>query len=129
MVPLTETVVKIFCLSYGTDSNSMRFQFFKMKSFRWINVSGSLPNPNPNPNNNNNNNNNKNPFLYSAFRDRGLSDVNTPGHWALNHLLNHLSSPLSVQPVRMRYSAKPSTSQEQSARTGTRLPLGREKQL
>ena len=54
----------------------------------------------------------------------------TPGHWALNHSLNHLSSLGSIQPcaTNMRYSAK-SITRTISALTGTHLPLGGEKQL
>ena len=76
----------------------------------------------------NNNNNNIRPFLYSAFHARGVSqsasNIITPGHWALNHSLNHLSSLGSMQPVpNMRYSAKPIT-RTISALTSTHLPLG-----
>ena len=49
-------------------------------------------------------------FLYSAFHTRKVSpspfNMITPGHWALNHSLNHLSSLGSIQPV-LHFSAKP----------------------
>ena len=54
-----------------------------------------------------------------------------PGHWALNHSLNHLSSLGSIQPVppNMQRNKSISITRIISALTGTHLPLGGEKQL
>ena len=62
--------------------------------------------------------NNNNQFLYSAFHTRrasqSASNIITPGHWALNHSLNHLSSLGSIQPVRQICATRLNQSQEPS---------------